>query len=382
VKRRTQGTRAERMKLTEHTSKMFWVPFFVVGFLGVSPLAEGRSPELEGNIHITEKTDLSLFGKTVTDDFSGYREFIENNRQHWRPVEKADYLRQIEDAQDYLKAHPSGKTAKDLRQKILEELNIDFLLRGFNARALTVTLITQRFKKGFIEKELLFEDPQVGTFPVFLLMPGKEKIPHAAIIGCHGHDGTFLAFDRVFGKTLVAKGFTVIMPTFRSFYIPIDVIMSEELYSKGFTLMGLRVYETLLLIKYLRYKGYDPIGVMGHSAGSDVAYLTAILDRNVKALVYDISPNNYLLMLVGGTPECETLPAPGTYPHCEVIPGLAYYGPQMNDAATLKIPSRRFEYEYSKPGDLEKVAGFFEANLTEKGGLEKTVRVKDAAGGI
>ena len=315
---------------------------------------------------VIERTDLSLERKARPDDYDGYRDFIERNGQQQRPVSSEEYLKQIKEAQGYLKVHPSGKTAKDLKKKIVEALHIDFLLRGLDQRALTVTKIAERFQKGFIEEELLFEDPQVGVFSVLFLIPDQREKSRTAIIGLHGHDASAEIFKNTcLGKALALQGFPVIMPTFRSFAIPVDVVMNEELYTKSFTLMGLRVYETLLLIKYLKYKDYKKIGIMGHSAGSDVAYLIAIISRDLKALVYDWDPTQ-LAMLKGGTPQCDALPGKAYYPHCEVIPELAYYGPQINSAAALRIPSRKFRYKYPGPGDPEGVYAFFEENLTEK----------------
>ncbi|GAI30121.1 unnamed protein product, partial [marine sediment metagenome] len=75
------------------------------------------------------------------------------------------------------------------------------------------------------------------------------------IIGLHGHRETNVIFrDNYFGIDFVARGFLVIIPTFRAMNIDKEEdAVTRKLCLNGFTLMGLRVYETLLVIKYLKY---------------------------------------------------------------------------------------------------------------------------------
>jgi len=348
----------------------------VTGFLGGWVFANGCA--LKPEVRRVEKKDLSFLWGTKQDDYYGYRAFIKNNEKYQKPISKSGYFKQIKDAQDYLKAHPSGKTAPDLRERIIAELNIGFLLQDLDQRALTVIVTAERLDEGFIEKELLskdsqvgvfsverpdegfiekellFKDPQVGVFSVLFLVPGNEKKCPPAIIGLHGHGDSAQIFeDEYFGRELAQNGFAVIMPDFRSFGVPADIAMSEALYLKGFTLMGLRVYETLLLVKYLKAQGYGNIGIMGHSGGSDAAYLTSIISRDLKALVYDDLPLQ--LGLIDGQP------------HCETIPGLAYYGPQIIQEAALKTSWRKFQYGYPLAQDLREMMDFLKMQLAGKG---------------
>jgi dienelactone hydrolase len=63
---------------------------------------------------------------------------------------------------------------------------------------------------------LLFEDAQVGTFSVLLLIPEGGE-PHPAIVGLHGHgDSKEIFKQKYFGEDLVKEGFVVIMPSFRA----------------------------------------------------------------------------------------------------------------------------------------------------------------------
>jgi len=64
--------------------------------------------------------------------------------------------------------------------------------------------------------------------------------------------------------------------------------LSLRFLREGFTLMGLRVYETMLALKYLRgLKDADPsrIGVMGHSGGCVVVNLLVRLADGIAAQV-------------------------------------------------------------------------------------------------
>ncbi|MDO8602998.1 MAG: hypothetical protein Q7O04_04020 [Candidatus Omnitrophota bacterium] len=325
----------------------------VVGFLALCVFV--KRPFQEPEFNVTEKTDLSLDIKISQDDISSCRDFIKNNERYRKPISKAKFSKQINDAQGYLKAHPSGKIAKDLRKTIISELNIGFLLNKINQRELVVKVVTVQQREGFTENELLFKDPQVGTFSVLFLVPDKRKGSCSAIVGLHGHDGSNKMFkDEYFVEELAKKGFAVIMPSFRAMCCDrIEEAISEELYLSGFSFMGWRVYETYLVIKYLKSKKFiNKIGIMGHSGGSDVAYLVSIINPNLQALVYDMYPLQ--LNIFKGVI------------HCETIPNLAYYSPQINNSATLKIPSLKIGYDCFNQDELRKMTIFFKEKLAEK----------------
>ncbi len=335
------------------TLRVLLVTLFAIGLLVLCVFVKGSSQRPE--LNVIEKTDLAFNIEIDQNDTSFYKNFIKNNVRYQTPISKIELLKQIKDAQDYLETHPSGKITGDLRKRIITELNVGFLLHKLNQRKLVVTVAATHQYEGYTENELLFKDPQVGTFSVLFLVPNKEKRSHPAVVGLHGHGDSSKRFrDNYFGKELAKKGFIVIMPSFRAMFCDeIERVISEELYLSGFTLMGLRVYETLLTIKYLKHKNFvDKIGIMGHSGGSDTAYLVSIISPDLQALVYDMYPNQLNMCY-------ERI-------HCETIPRLAYYGSQINDFATLKIPSRKFEYSeygYSNPGDAQKVTTFFKEKL-------------------
>ena len=147
------------------------------------------------------------------------------------------------------------------------------------------------------------------------------------------------------------------MPSFRAMGSDeIETTISRELYLNGFTLMGLRVYETLLLIKYLKYKEFIDeykIGIMGHSGGSNTAYLVSRISPDLQAGVYDLYSD--LLDLRDGNKI-----------HCETIPNLAYYTTQINTPSTLKFPFRKFEYGYRSQNAEQELISFFKEKLMKE----------------
>ena len=307
-------------------------------------------------LNVTEETNLSLKIEIDQNDISSYRDFIENNKQYQKPISMTELRRQIENTRAYLETNPSGKITDDLREKIIEELNIGFLLDGLTERELAVTTVASQEYEEYIEKELLFEDPQVGTFSVLLLIP-KENKSYPAIVGLHGHgDNNYIFRDKYLGKELAKEGFVVIMLSFRAMFCDeIENNISEELLSNNFSLMGLRVYEALLLIKYLKYKDFvdeSRIGIMGHSGGSDTANLVSRISPDIKAGVYDFDTD---MLNVCGERGI----------HCETNPGLGYYNPQINDRSTLGFPFRMFEYGYPGENDKQEVIEFFKEKLGE-----------------
>lgn len=331
--------------------KILLAAFIVIGLLVLYIFVKKLLQKSEFNI--IEKIDLSLNKEIDQNDISSYRDFIKKNQQYRKPVSKVGLLKQVKDAQRYLAAYPAGKTTEHLREKIISELNIGFLLNKLNKRELIVKVVDIQHRDGFTEHKLLFVDPQVGTFSVLLLAPNKKEKSYPAIVGLHGHSGSKESFRDVYlGKELAAAGFVVIMPSFRAIgYDEIETVISKELYRSGFTLMGLRIYETLLMIKYLSYKNViDKIGIMGQSCGADVAYLVSIISQDLQALVYDMNP--------------QQLNVCNEDIHCEIIPNLAYYSPQINNSATLKIPSLRFEYGgFYSQDNRRKVISFFNDKL-------------------
>jgi len=240
----------------------------------------------------------------------------------------------------------------DLRDYIIEELGIAFLLEGLNQRELLVIETDEKTNSAYVEKLLLFQDEYVGDMEVILLVPPDTSSPHPAIVGLHGHGGDGDAFrDEYMGSMLAASGYVVIMPSFRA----MDLEDEEPdvtlwLMRHGLTLMGIRVYETLLLLKYLRFLEMvdnDRIGLLAHSGGNAVAALVVRISNSVAVRVVDYV-SDYLNFYEG-------------HAHCETIPGLYLVQHWINDESTAGIPMLRVPYEFDPM--RQHINAFFDEHL-------------------
>lgn len=299
----------------------------------------------------------------LCSDTSSYKEFIINNKKYSKHFTKEELDNQFNEAANYIDEHPEGKFAENLKKKIINKLNIGFVLKNINKKELIVETINVNKYKKYTEKKLLFKDTEVGDISVLILIP-KGHGPWPAIIGLHGHGDSKEIFKKnYFGKYLAKKGFVVILPDLRAMCCdkPEENI-SEELLSNGFTLMGLRVYETQLLIKYLKSKKFvnSEIGIIGHSGGSELANLVIRINNSLKAGISDFESD--MLDLCWDRKDC-IIPSPYCRTHCQTIPALSYYMPQINDSSTLEIPFLKFNYKYPEADDKEQVLNFFETNL-------------------
>jgi len=291
-----------------------------------------------------------------------YENFASNNAQHARPITKEQLDAQIIQASDYLLQHPEGMTAENVTEKIIEKLNIGFLLDGIGRGSVSETVV--RHYADYTEKELMFTDPQVGNFSALLLVPKGTGLP--AIVGLHGHGDSKEIFKRdYFGEKLAKEGFVVIMPSFRAMECgEEEKNISEELLLNGFTLMGMRIYETQLLVEYLKGQDFvdsSRIGIIGHSGGGETTNIAARVIPDLKAGVYDFSSN--LLDLCKDSDACTASPSAECRVHCETIPGLAYYGPQIRNNSSASIPLRMFDYKYPGINDWNEILAFFNENL-------------------
>jgi len=298
-------------------------------------------------------SDLQGFCGIDQNDVSAYRQFIALNKQYRRPISKAESWKQIKDAKEYLRKNPSGEVVEDLRNKIISELNIGFLLDDLAQKKYDIKIISIQEHEGFKEEELIFTDHYIGSFNARMLVPNIKSKSYPAVIGLHGHEQSAEIFIKDYmGQDLVKEGFIVLAPSFRAMDDDeVEFTISEELYLEGFPLMGLRIYETLLLIEYLKnQENVNKIGIMGHSGGSDVAYMVSIISNDLKALVFDMYP----LQL--------DISSPGRI-HCETIPGLSYYSHQINTFDHFGMPKFFLQYGYARSSDRVRVKDFFKKNI-------------------
>jgi dienelactone hydrolase len=290
--------------------------------VAISACSSGISESVQNTPvpNVTVVTNLKeTFDCDARDCLAKYRSFVTDHPQfaHPRPAEVV--LAEL-DALDQEPLPPVMQLSQDeLRTKIIDALNIGFMLDGLDARPLKVTIFVEeaRGQNGVISKRLIFNDPLVGEFEVLQLEPaGNKRVP--AIIGLHGHYDSPEDFaSNYLGDTLAAEGYLVIMPQFRAMGLELDA--EEEIGSTllfgGFHLMAMRVYETLLIEKYLRSLdrvNTAQIGIISHSGGSSAANLVIHLTKGIAAQVTDYyvewRDRNFTTSGVSQI-HCETVPS-------------------------------------------------------------------------
>jgi len=234
-------------------------------------------------------------------------------------------------------------------------LNIRFMLDGLDSRPLLIYHLDEKAKRHYIHSRLLFWDPLAGHFEARLLSP-TSRGPYPAVLNLVGHresEKRFAAKSVI--RALAKRGFLIITPKFRAFNCRTDEIeIATHLARNGFTLMGLRVYEALLMLKYLNHHpkvNPDRIGILGHSGGSTVSNLTVRLTNGFAAMVMDHKTDF--------RNRCW-----GKNFHCETVPRLFYFHTDINRLNTIEIPHLKITYGFRDVADRRKIIQFFMWHLT------------------
>jgi hypothetical protein len=132
---------------------------------------------------------------------------------------------------------------------------------------------------------------------------------------------------------------------------PVEDLASRFLLINGFTMMGLRVYEALLGLKFLQaMPGVDPtrLGLLGHSGGASTANLLVRLHPGFAAAAVDHHGEHYNL-------------AEDRYNLCETVFGLVHFTHLLSDPSTAPMPMKRVEYGW--PEGAGTVTRFFDQHL-------------------
>lgn len=287
-------------------------------------------------------------------DIDDYQTFVQLAREYADPISVKDIRRQLNEiAAGAVEIIPSLDPGDNLGETIAEVLNIGFLLERINERLLVVTAIEITETKDYVERHLLFEDPWVGVFEGYLLTPNGDG-PFPGVVAIHGHFEDAAAYrDNYHGIEYPINGHAILMLTMRAMdNDAYERDISLELLTNGFTLMGLRAYETLLGVKYLRYLSTvdeKRIGLIGHSGGSAACNLTVRLDAGIGAYVSDMVSE-----YAEWWPDQDFI-------HCETIPELYPYHELVNDFSTGITPILTVPYAYEN--SMEEIFSFFDETL-------------------
>lgn len=287
---------------------------------------------------------------------NAYFELARRHADRGQPVDHAHLDHALAAARAIPEVQRLDLDRDELRARIVEELGLGFLLEARDRAGFAVASLRESKADGVTRRKLLFWDPFVGNFEGTLLVPdGAAKSP--AVLGLHGHRDDDRVFAREYmGEQLAGQGFVVLMPRLRAH----DCSFTENrialyLLRRGFTLMGLRVYEALRMLDFLRSLeevDEEHIGLLSHSGGSSTANLLVRITDGFAAQVTDYETDY--------RNDCGTLDV-----HCETVPGLVPLSANINDRRDLPLPWLRVSYKFLSPAERNTILAFFDEHLHE-----------------
>lgn len=248
---------------------------------------------------------------------------------------------------------PPSASEADLAEVLPERMRMEFLVDGLDERNLTVAPGEGSGEGGARRLDLAFDDPWVGRFEVLLLLPPGAG-PFPAVVTHPGHFEA--AADHValhYGADFPAAGIALAVVTPRvNDSFPLEDSVSRALLLAGTTFMAVRIYDLLLVRKYLRCRAdVDPerIGLLGHSGGATVGNVAVRMDDGWKAYVGDNTGDYLNWDHKSGTVLDETAPA------------LHPLFPLINNFELSPTPILMLEYGYGETSD--EMVGFFLSKL-------------------
>lgn len=323
---------------------------------GSGDTADGTGPEAAlAGISTEEDPDGLPACEAPAECVEGYESFLEHALAYGQPRDLSalpTLLRSI-DAGSVAQSQPR-LDANQMREQVVTALGIGFLLPDISRRTLEVRVLSELDRGGYIETTLVLRDPWVGAFDALLLQP-KQTSRRAAVLAVHGHGDTKEVYrDAYHGYEHAERGYTVLILGLRAMGSGPSAItehlITRKLYAAGFSLMGMRVYESLLGLKYLRSLAtVDPKKVLliGHSGGSSTGNLTVRVEPSFAGYVSDHQVD-----------YAEWVAGLNVY-HCETVPSLFPYSEQINDPTDSPVPTLKVPYKYTD--GMSDIFAFFDA---------------------
>jgi len=310
--------------------------------------------------HSTFDPQYAINPKVLKDkilyDLHDYYYFPEHNSAYQKKINEKKLVFLMSKAVEQLSEIKSSASLSDrhMRKLILKKINIKHLVEKLDQQFCIVTCTKIIDHSDYIEQKLIFDNRLIGRFEVIVLMPSKVDSKFPAIIGLHGYGQSADKFKADFSIEELAKsGFLVIMPSFRAMEsAEVEYIISKKLLLSGFTLSGIRVFETLLLERYLKtldIVDHQKIGILAHSGGSTIAEFTKIIAPNIKAIVIDQQSNFINISDLYGIYD-------------DIIPGLTKYSTRIHDYNSSGRPEY-LKKDYGKIGIDQNMIDFFEKYL-------------------
>jgi dienelactone hydrolase len=308
-----------------------------VGGVHIDALAASTEGRYEGEMKRRSPLAVALMAG-VTGGPLPYSDFPARHVTHLHRVSQDRIEVEIHDMLAAPAPLPLGLSGRELRGKIEEALNIGFLLDGIGSRRIVASVRDRHEHSRFTEEHIAIVDDALGSLQASVLAPSNGVDVHPAVVGLHGHGDHAADFIRRYmGAELARAGYVVIVPWSRAMDCGAEEeAVSLRLLRDGFTLMGLRVYEALLALRYLRQRvDVDPehIALLGHSGGSSTANLVVRVTDWVSAYVSDHEVD-YRDLCDGRV-------------HCETVPALSKVAADVDDKGTLTIPFLQVPYGFA-----------------------------------
>ena len=240
-----------------------------------------------------------------------------------------------------LPLHDEHLGAGDLRAAVLNGAGIGGLSAAMSGRALRVSHgdygEVDGTQTGAIWRLFQLDDPYVGRLWGLIAHPDSSG-PFATVIGIHGHteDAHEWMLSRG-GVDLVDAGYAVIFPTMRVNRADAnETLVTETLLRAGFSFVGLRIYETLLALRYaasLPLVDRCRVGMMGHSGGAISGNASVRVAGGISAWVSDLSSDYFVEGPDGGVID-------------ETSPGLYALQDHINEFSSAAMPVLEVGYNF------------------------------------
>ena len=241
-----------------------------------------------------------------------------------------------------------------LRADVVAAMNLGYLLDGIEDRPLRVTDAYDRELFGQTWRHVVLEDEFTVGLGLDYLVPAGVTSPRPALVAVHGHFNEETAILGLpIAPDLAARGYIIARPEFRFTDCgDAERDQSVALMLDGFNLLGQRVYETLLVMKFLRsLDAVEPlrVGLWAHSGGSSTTNVLVRVSSWPAVSVTDYEVD--FRSMCGGQVHCETLPA------------LLPLAKEINNQVTVPLPHLRVSYGYGVASERAAALQLFDATL-------------------
>jgi hypothetical protein len=318
-------------------------------FLGFTlfSMAMGAEP-IKPNVKEYVSLGASWLCPSASSCTKGYEKFIKKAAERGKKLTQEQLKAQFQPPFPAPVASPFNAT--ELSKAVRKALNVEFLYENIDSTLLKVAVIREEKKPGYEEKEYLFEDPWIGLFKVIRQRPLGPG-PYPAVIVRHGHgreiDATVYRDNRQ-TKRFPENGIEIWIVTSRVMGAdPVEIEMTRKFLAAGFTFLGIRGYETLLVKKYLRHLqevDADRVGLIGHSGGS--VALNVLVRSHPRQFKAYVSDNKSAYICKWSDPTFD-----------DATPALAPLAGLINDPSTAPLPTLEVPYDY-EDGPIYKNGSF------------------------